>query len=280
MKKISNLIILLAISAFLIPACDIVEEPYLVPVSGGNGMDPGDNIRKILLEDYTGQQCPNCPEAAEVAHDLKADYGEQLIILAVHAGIYSVPETTGDFTADYRTQVGTDLNNFYAFPGYPMGMVNRTEYGGSKIMLKDSWESAVAVQAELEAQAAISITPTYNSGSRKLDCLLETEFLEDMDGTYNICAFISESGIISPQKTKTGINLTYEHNHVLRASMNGTWGDAVGTDGQAVAGSKMTNSYSFTLPAEWNAENCSVIAFVYNTTTTEIVQAEEKGIIE
>jgi hypothetical protein len=62
--------------------------------------------------------------------------------------------------------------------------------------------------------------------------------------------------------------------------MNGTWGDAVGTDGQAVAGSKKTNSYSFTLPAEWNADNCSVIAFVYNTTTTEIVQAEEKGVIE
>lgn len=278
MKKISKIVILLALAAWLIPACDIVEEPYLVPVGSGNGPGPVEKVRKVLLEDYTGQQCPNCPEAAELAHGLKVSYGEQLILLAVHAGVYSEPEATGDFTADYRTPAGSDLNSFFAFPGYPMGMVNRTPFGGSRILLKDSWESAVEIQAGLDAQAFITITPTYNSGTRKLDCLLETEFLEDLDGVYNLCVFISESGIISPQKTKSGTNLAYEHNHVLRASLNGTWGDAVGSTGQAVAGSKLTNSYSFTLPAAWNAANCTVIAFVYNTESNEIVQAEEGGI--
>jgi len=280
MKKVLSIVIVMVLGIALIPACDIVEEPYLVPVDGGSGPGPDEKVRKVLLEDYTGQKCPNCPEAAEIAHTLKTIYGEQLILLTVHAGFYSTPDPSGDFTADFRTQEGTELNSFFGFPGYPMGMVNRAGYGGSTILLKDSWEAAAAVQVDLEAQAEITITNTYNTGTRKLDCLLETEFLEDMDGTYNVCVFIAESGIISPQETEQGVNLAYEHNHVLRGSMNATWGDVVGTDGQAVAGATLTNNYSYTLPAEWDAGNCAVVAFIYNTTTTEVVQAEEKSVVE
>ena len=277
MKKISIILALLALTA-LVPSCDIVEEPYLVPVSGGNGPGPDDYVRKVLLEDYTGQKCPNCPEAAEIAHNLKTLYGEQLILLTVHAGFYATPDATGEFTADFRTMEGTELNTFFEIPAYPMGMVNRTEYSGSRILLKDSWEAAVAAQTDLEPEAAISITNTYNAGTRKLDCILETEFLETLVGTYNICAFITESGIISPQQTEQDVDTNYVHNHVLRGSMNGTWGDAVGEDGQAISGSIVTNSYSFTLPSGCNADNCAVVAFIYNTATNEVVQAEEKSV--
>jgi hypothetical protein len=277
MKKIFKIPALIALSTILITSCDIVDEPYLVKV-GGTGPVNGENIRKVLLEDFTGQKCPNCPQAAEVAHNLKTIYGEQLVILTVHAGPYSVPESTGNFTADYRTTEGSELNTFFGFPGYPMGMVNRTEYGGMRILLKDSWEAAVDVQAALEPEAAITITNTYTAGTRFLECTLETEFLVSMEETFNICAFITESGIVSPQQTPQGVNLTYEHNHVLRTSMNGTWGDVVGEDGQFVIGSTVTNSYSYTLPEAWNAENCSVVAFIYNTATNEVVQAEEKGL--
>jgi hypothetical protein len=278
MKKISKILALVIVSALLIPSCDIVEEPYLVPVNGGTGPGPGDHIRKVLLEDYTGQKCPNCPEAAEVAHNLKAIYGDQLVILTVHAGFYSTPDATGDFTADYRTTVGTDLNTYFEFPAYPMGMVNRTEFSGSRILLKDSWEAATQIQASLEVEAAITIANNYNAGTRTLQCTLETNFLESMEGTYNICAFITESHIISPQQTEQDVNLTYEHNHVLRASMNGTWGELAGQDGLFIVGTTVTNTYSYILPEAWNAANCSVIAFLCNTATNEVVQAEEKAL--
>jgi len=278
MKKISRILALLILSTLLIPSCDIVEEPYLVPVGGGNGPGPGDNIRKVLLEDYTGQKCPNCPDAAEVAHNLKTIYGDQLVILTVHAGFYAIPDATGDFTADFRTTVGTELNTFFEFPAYPMGMVNRTEFSGSRILLKDSWEAATEIQASMEPEAAITIGNNYTAATRTLQCTLETEYLETMEGTYNICAYITESGIISPQQTEQNVNLTYVHNHVLRASMNGTWGELAGEDGQFIVGTTVTNSYSYTLPEAWNAANCTVVAFLYNTITNEVVQAEEKGL--
>jgi hypothetical protein len=279
MKKIFRILALLALITLIIPSCDIVEEPYLVPIGDGNGPGPDDKIRKVLLEDYTGQKCPNCPAAAEVAHNLKTIYGEQLILLTVHAGFYATPDASGEFTADFRTVEGNELNTFFEIPAYPMGMVNRTPYTGSRILLKDSWEAAVAIQTDLDPKASITITNNYTSGIRKLDCLLETEFLETIDGTYNICVYITESGIISPQQTNQNVDTNYVHSHVLRGSMNGTWGDAVGEDGQAIAETTGTNSYSITLPSGWNTANCTVVAFVYNTATDEVVQAEEKSVL-
>jgi len=279
MKKIVKIFSLFAVSAILITACDIVEEPYLKPVGGGSGPGPDEHVRKVLLEDFTGHKCPNCPEAAIVAENLKAVYGDQLVVVAVHAGFYAMPSATGDFTADYRTAAGNELNNYFGFVGYPSGLVNRSEYQGSKVLFKDSWEGAVDVQAALPPLADIEITKQFNNDTRLLNCTLTTTFLEDLDGIYNICLLITESGIVSPQQSTSGIKHDYVHNHMLRGYLNGTWGDMVGTNGQALSGVKQTNSYNFTVPAAWDVDHCEVVAFVYNTVTLEIVQAEEKPLL-
>jgi len=281
-KSIVNVIVtVFVIGIALLPSCDIVEEPYLRPVDGGTGPGPDEGTRNVLLEDFTGQKCPNCPAAAVIAHDLKAQYGDRLVVVALHAGFYSIPDQAGDFTTDFRTTESVDLNSYFSISqyGYPMGMVNRTEYNGFPVVVKDDWATAVEEQLELSALAEITISNTYNATSRQLDCILETEFLDNLEGTYNICAFITESGIISPQQTKEGINLTYEHNHMLRGSLSGTWGDLVGADGLAVSGSVLTNNYTFTLPDGWNADNCEVVAFIYHTETLEVVQAEEERVV-
>jgi thiol-disulfide isomerase/thioredoxin len=280
MKKIFNIVIGIVSVIALVTACDIVEEPYLVKVDNG-GIEPTDKVRKVLLEDFTGQKCPNCPEAAEIASSLKAVYGEQLVIVAVHAGHFAAPDATGSFTADFRTAEGTELNDFFGIAqfGYPMGMIDRALYNGYPVVIKDDWEAAVATQLEKDAVAAITITNTYNSGTRALDCKLESEFLEDKDGTYNICAYIIESNIISPQQTEGGVVVDYEHNHMLRGSMNGTWGVPVGTTGAGASGVVVTNNCSFTLPSGWDAANCAVVAYIYDTATNEVLQAEEKELV-
>ena len=120
----------------------------------------------------------------------------------------------------------------------------------------------------------------YTTSSRELKVNLTTEFLVNLDGKHNICVFIAESGIVAPQQDEITVIEDYVHNHVLRTSMNGTWGDAVGIDGTAVAGEENENSYSMTLDGEWVAENCSVIAFVYHEDSRQIIQAEEAHVIE
>jgi len=71
----------------------------------------------------------------------------------------------------------------------------------------------------------------------------------------------------------------YEHNHVLRRAINGSWGMEIASD-TIVAGSSIVKSYAYNLPDEFVKENCAVVAFVYNDDTKEVMQAEEAGVVE
>lgn len=47
---------------------------------------PADAARKVLIEDFTGQKCVNCPKATDEIHVLQETYGEDNIIAV---GIHS-----------------------------------------------------------------------------------------------------------------------------------------------------------------------------------------------
>ena len=55
-------------------------------------------------------------------------------------------------------------------------------------------------------------------------------------------------------------NASYVHNHVLRAAVNGTWGEDFAID----EGEIRTLVLSKDIGDGWNAKNLSVVAFVYN----------------
>ena len=55
---------------------------------------PADAARKVLIEDFTGQRCPNCPKATDEIHHLQETYGEDNIIaVGIHSGclLYTSP---------------------------------------------------------------------------------------------------------------------------------------------------------------------------------------------
>ncbi|MBE9483961.1 MAG: Omp28-related outer membrane protein [Bacteroidetes bacterium] len=270
-------IYILAIMGLLFGACDKIEEPYLVETDG-SGPVPGEKVRKVLLEEFTGHICVNCPEATKLANDLKLVFGEQLVLLSIHAGDLAIPSGT-PYTADYRTPTGTGMFNYYQPMGVPMGMVNRSPYQGSTVLFKDSWEPAIQDLIDIPPDAFIEIETVYNDGTRKLDIHVHTEFLKDLDRTYNLSVFIMESGIVSAQKNdEASIGpspdwFDYEHNHMLRKSLNGTWGDFLAD--QPASGTIMSKDYSITLDAEWEAGQCGVIAIALDSETYEILQVEE-----
>jgi hypothetical protein len=112
--------------------------------------------RVALLEEFTGHLCVNCPEATRLANDLKQIYGDQLLLLAIHAGDLAEPSNE-PYQDDLRTEAGTAIYNNFAPIGVPTGMVNRSDYLGSVVLFKDNWQPAIKSQVEQPQQASISI---------------------------------------------------------------------------------------------------------------------------
>ena len=274
---------LFALLGLLFGACDKIDEPYLEPTgSTGGGPGPSEKIRKVLLEEFTGHICVNCPEASLLAQDYLAVYGDQLILMAIHAGDLAVPGEE-PFDADYRTVPGTEIYNQYQPIGVPTGMVNRTAYeGGGTVLFKDQWEPAIQSFIDIPPDAYIEMELTYDDASRKLDITADCEFLNDLSQNTNLSLFIVESGIVSAQKNddeNTGpvpIWYDYEHKHLLRAAVTGTWGEALASNPSAAQ--MITKDYSTTLSSDWDVSQLTVIAVIIDADTHEVIQAEEAHI--
>lgn len=282
-------ILLILASVFLfLHACDEIEKPYVRDNGGGDdngnggGDDDGKIVRKIFLEDFTGHKCVNCPKAHKIVDELKADYGDSIITIAIHAGTYATPESEGHFTADYRSQVGGELQSAFGVQFYPAGLINRQDEGA--LFNSTSWKSEILSQIGQEAIVAIDIMPEFDDSNGTLDTDVTVTFTEHYEGAVNLCVFITENGLISPQENNvedvgpTPTIEDYEHNHVLRASLNGTWGEPVTTE-DILADMLYEQTFSgYDVSEDWNPDNLDLVAFVYDQTTMEVLQVEKTAV--
>lgn len=217
--------------------------------------------RTVLLQDFTGQNCVNCPAAHEVMEKLMEQYGENLICVSVHAGDLAIPVYRTRYTGDgfttsslgLRTDEGDEFNNAAIVKHWPMGTVD-----GGPAIDPDQWGASVYAQFEKAPAAKIELEAKLVDGK----IVIDSDLLSDSDfkGKYRL--WVVESGLVGSQRTEHGKDDKYVHNHVFRATVNGTWGEDI----ELVEGMHRQLSHSIDLRYEdnerWNPENISIVGFV------------------
>jgi thiol-disulfide isomerase/thioredoxin len=293
MMRFLKAIYSLLAALILIWGCDVIEPPYLIvnnevdttrfPVP--EFPDRTEFVKKVLLEDFTGHKCGNCPKANEEIIRLEQVYHDQLIPVAIHVtDVFASADETGYYTNDYRTPTGDELDVYFGIEaaGLPRGLVNRAEYNTQTILSYSAWEGAIAAQLSTGPVIDIQIITQYDADSNDFAVHVQAHLLEDFHHTLNLSAFIIEDSIVSAQKDYNHdptVIEAYTHRHMLRASLNGTWGDPL-FESSAANGQKILKSYHSAFNMAYNPLNCSVVAFVYDADTREVLQAEEVKIIK
>lgn len=261
-------------------ACDIIEEPYKKENNGGGNSgggetpDPEQVVKHVLLEDYTGVRCNNCPIAGELALDIQEQYNHKVVVLGVHAGYLSAP--IGGYP-NFMTNEGTEWYNYFAFVSNPIGTINRKNNGGTFGFEYPSWNDEVASALQEEATVDMSAEVTYNDANRELKVDVASKFLAEMPDTYSLTVCIMEDSIVGKQLTPNGENENYVHRHVFRTTMNGAWGEELNQAAVAPE-EEFAKSYTTTLNEAYNADQCYIIAYVANAGTKEVLQVVEKKI--
>ncbi len=276
-----NLIIIVLVGLGFV-ACDKIEPPYKQGTDG----PVAEQTRKVLLEDYTGHTCVNCPTAAKKAVELVNLYQGKLILMAIHAGYFAEPKTA-PFDADYRTEAGNAWDTFFGMSaaGNPIGMVNRQKSQGVYTVENGDWGSSVAAVIEDKASIQLEVVTDYNTANRSLKVDLKAKITQALDPALKVIACVVEDSIVSAQRNNDaslgGATIPdYVHRHMLRESLNGSWGEDLAMAGQSTTGAEFTKSYTNSLSSVYNIEHVSIIVFVYNADTYEILQVEEKHIQE
>lgn len=309
MKK--KILYLTFLSSVLLFSCDKVENPYPENVAqpatcDEPTFDTNTNVqRNVLLEDFTGHRCPNCPGASYQAMQIQATLeaqGKHLIIVGNHVTNLAEPVTgnpDGSFSYEFRTEAGDNfgnLTNSYSeffgggsgFSYVPIGLIDRKVYGTSVLVDVGDWSDAINAKFNDPIGANLQMKIEYDQTFNKACIYVESEFVQNLSSDYNLVVYIVEDSIVNWQingpngdptyPLNTNIE-TYMHRHVFRGTVNGTWGTQIATGGVSI-GETVISGFNVDLNPTWNANHISFVAYVYDDATKEILQTIEKHLIE
>lgn len=291
--RISIVLLISVLSGFGWMACDKIDQPLVIidqqniPVNITDTLYFVDSVvvtqKQVLLEDFTGHLCVNCPEAAIMAHELAASLDHKLIIYSVHAGYYATPDTNSaslykdDLTSETGEKLYTDFEVFVN----PNALINRVKHGGAVQVNPDNWQTAVNSELDKPNTASISLINAYYPNLNTVRIQVKSKFASALEGKFRLCVYIAEDSIVSPQKNNNpavGPSPDWEdyiHRNVLRGAINTTYGEYFSADGTILANEIYTKEYFYEISPNWVASRCNIVAFLLNEETKEIHQVAE-----
>lgn len=228
--------------------------------------------KSVLLVEFTGWKCVNCPDAAKVAHQLLDLHGENLVVVGIHPDGASWCIPTGA-ALDLRTEVGGSYWTYFGSPvSFPIGVIDFYAFNGDYLLDRNLWASSVAKRRALTQP--ITLDPQVTVSGRDLD--IHT-VLNTTDETANpeelsLILWITEDNIVGLQLEGSEPNPNYVHNHVLRAAVTPEWGNAVVAP---TATAPTSLDATFTLDEAWMVNNCNVVAILIQKSTKEVLAVRQ-----
>ncbi len=254
--------ILLFIGALLSVACSHISEDeriiYVPPVNISRG---------VLIEDFTGQRCINCPKAADEIHSLQQQYGDTVVIaVAIHSGPLGW-RTSRDILG-LVTDTGDDYYAHWNIDHQPCGIVNRN----GEAIEYSQWATVVRDEIQQTATLGLELTAHCDTVSRQAHATISALGISGAtDGALQLWAV--EDSVVALQMMPDGVaNYEYVHNHVFRFAINGVWGEPFNIG----EGEIVDADYDFSISDEYQLQHISIVAFVTNTTgkVVQVIQSK------
>ncbi len=238
--------------------------------------------RQVLIEEFTGVRCVNCPAGSQAIEDLISIYGDQLVAISIHAGEFSSPYPESLY--DFQTPAGNQLLNFLGQPlGYPTAVVNRKKFDGSSSLqiFKNKWAGNIETESMEAPEVKLAIELLFDATTSDLG--VDVTLFPQVDLSNESLALsivLTEDDITDYQETPDGKISDYKHKHVFRDAITNFSGDVILEP--LTTDAVVCQSYSYNIPAEWKVADMHVIAFVSKVggEDKDIVQAAQAKILE
>lgn len=227
---------------------------------------PGNKI--VILEEYTGIYCVNCPDGHKVANTYKASKPKGSVILVnIHTSSFA------DATPDYRTADGDAIARIpgTGITGYPQGSINRHDFGsGSTAMSRSKWASSANTILSQASPVNVAVRANINPATRELEVEVKAYYTAAETVENKLTVMLIEDSLYSDQVGDTYYPemvtpAGYTHLHMLRDVITpAATGELISP---TTKGTTITKKYTATIPADYkgvkaNIKNMSVVAFV------------------
>lgn len=222
--------------------CDSVSEPdRFVPAE----IVP---MRAVLLEEYTGQECTNCPDGHIAIKEISASLGDSVVPVGIHASGLAIPAPVG-----YKTATGEEYYKAAGSPALPTAVINMQT---APLQVSD-WGAAINNIIMTPTPFTVKAEGKVNDSDYDISVAICAG--DDYEG--RLMVWVVENDLIGRQLDHGTLISDYEHQHVFRAAVTeDIWGEPV----TLKAHEAQYLDFSCPIGARWNKDNIYVVAFLYN----------------
>ncbi|MEI8279188.1 MAG: Omp28-related outer membrane protein [Bacteroidota bacterium] len=266
-------------------SCTPEKGPY-INFFGGKAADTtytaspeSSQLRNVLMEEFTGASCPNCPQGHAIIASLEAANPNRIVAIGIHVFNFSQANPIPGLSLyDFRTQVGSNLATaiFGAVSFEPSAVINR-KYDSSTTSYyidRDFWGQQVNASLATATPVNMYLTSVFDSSLMQSIIDVKVAFTQSYSKKVNLTVAITEDDIIDAQEDIDAQNhvvkdTIYTHKHVLRDILTTTPGGdsfldslTTKTAGRVYERVFVYKPNDTTWNKKWNLNNCKVVAFV------------------
>ena len=261
-NRIYNILCCALLVCMALAACDPVADSERYQYLGEAQVDSVG--RTVLLEEFTGQNCSNCPSAHRVIETLQQTYADRLICVSIHAGDFALYDGQLGSYPGLRTTDGDAYANAWGVDSYPCGVVDRC----TGLQNHSQWATSVYARLQEPTDVSLALDASLADGVITVESTIESQ----QSQTANLQLWVVEDSIVSYQLDGSTPVLDYEHNNVYRASINGTQGSPI----SMAAGEQLHVTHSIEVGTTWTPANLRVVGFAYDN--SGVLQAAQTRI--
>ena len=262
----------------LLNSCDVIDEPFKDSISPIDtvGLVQSDTIiqtqKAVLIEDFTGHRCKNCPKASKAINELDSLFDSQVVPLAIHAGPSNFTGVNNEYPTDFTTEYGDDLATHFGISAMPMGLVQRIDYPNSHQKTYTAWSGITNLELAKSPEALFTLSTEYDAPNRIGVLNYSVEMISNQSNPLWVAVYIKETGIISPQlMPNNSRNETYVHKNVFRSAPLGPLGLPISENG-GTSGQVFTGSVTANLDPLWDANECEWVILIYDRSNYKVIQ--------
>lgn len=227
--------------------------------------------KHVVIEEFTGVRCPNCPQGHQIISAIKAANPEKVVAVSFHP-INSLGAPYSFSAHDFRSPKSQSLFDYLGQIGLePAAGIDRTVFSGeTKILLdKSKWTSQVTNQLAAIPPANIALSATYNATNRELTMVVEVHYTQAVSEENKLTVLLAESNIVTAQLDGSIIDTFYAHKDIVREFISETQGDIITTSREP--GRVVRKVYKKVLDAAWKEDEMYLVAYLHEFQNSKII---------
>ena len=254
--------------ALCVASCQVIpESEQLIPV------ETNETEKTCLLVDFSAWKCINCPAAAEEAHKLLEQYGDQLIVMEAHPAISGLTKPPAkypeyDYTCPAADSLLITMGGTSTTP-LPIGSIDLAlvdDGTGKKEYLKDPSQWGAMVYKSLQKEHNVDLQLRMHT-STEIECRIQNRAENDL--ACSLYIWLTEDSIVSAQYYPDSTTNNYMRNHLLRDAISAPNGEPI----VLPAMEEINITKTYVLLEKVVPAHCHIVAAVY--ANGEVIQAAQ-----